>query len=150
MKTNMFKTAALTIAIVISASVSAQNTKSFKENQFTKKFDKIVKENFSDLASSLITLKEAVQFKPANYFDFTGELNESVIDLSELKAFVKFAPTADPEVSNSSESNEMQIVLTELKEFVQFKPQNESTALESELKKATEELALVVRYKPAS
>lgn len=150
MKTNMIKTAALTLTMVISLSVNAQNTKSLKENRITQKLDKIVKENTIDFANALDNLKEAIQFKPTTLSDYTGEVSESAIDLNELKSFVKYVPSTNVEVSITSQNNEMESVLAELQEFVKFKPHNESTLIESEIKKATEELALVVRFKPAS
>lgn len=150
MKTNMIKTATLTLAMVISMSVNAQNTKSLKENQFTKKLDKIVKENLADLTHTLNTLKSSVQFKPEANPEFATESNEAVVDLKEFESIVKYIPSANIETSEVTEDNGMEAVLAELKEIVKYKPQSESTLIESELKKATEELALVVRFKPAS
>ena len=146
----MIKTATLTLAMVLSISVNAQNTKSLKENRFTKKLDKIVKENLADLTHTLNTLKSSVQFKPEANPEFATERNEAVVDLKEFESIVKYIPSANVETSEVTEDNGMEAVLAELKEIVKYKPQTESTLIESELKQATEELALVVRFKPAS
>jgi hypothetical protein len=146
----MIKTATLTIAMVITLSVNAQNTKSLKENRFTKKLDKIVKENLADFTNTLANLKKSVQFKPEVNFEYTNEVNEAVIDLSEVELFVKYTPSTYSEISMSEGQNKFDTVLADLKEMVQYKPYNEAAEVKAELKKATDELALIVRYQPES
>lgn len=150
MKTNMIKTAAFTLAMVISISVSAQNTKSFRANKIGDKLDKLVKENKAELSNALNNLKSFVQFRPEANIEFTADANDAVIDLSGLESMVKYSPAHVTSSSIPVSSNEMESVLTELKEMVQYKPQNQVTESNEEFKKIAEELAVIVRYKPQS
>ena len=152
MKTNMIKTATLILAVVITTSVNAQNTKSFKENSFTNKIGKLFKENITGLNNELNSLKEAIKFKPDANFNYAGEVSEAfALDLNELESAAKYSPSAYIETIETSNTTEMNDVLAELKETVKFTPATDvATEMDENLKSISVELAAVVRYTPES
>lgn len=150
MKTNMIKTAILILAVVITTSVEAQNTKSFKEKRFTGKLTSIVKENMISLSNGLNQLKTAVQYKPKADFDYEGITENLIIDCSDLESVVKYIPDEKAEYNSLSESNEFESVLDELKKIVKYTPDPENIQTELMISSITNELAAVVKYNPQS
>lgn len=150
MKTNIIKTAAVTLAIAITVSANAQNTKSLNENNFAGKLSKLVKENVLSISNELNNLKQAVQYKPEANFDYATDAAEfSIADLKELETAVKFAPKADLAVVSPEMNFEIKMALEELKMNAQYYPNSEK-ANEDILADIANELEDVVRFTPAS
>jgi hypothetical protein len=150
MKTNIIKTATLILAVVITTSVEAQNTKSFKENRFTGKLTRMVKENMVSISNGLNQLKSTVQYQPQANFDYEGIVENQVVDCSELESLVRFTPDAKAEYNSYNVSNEFTSVLDELKSIVKYTPETEKIQIELMVSNITNELAAVVKYNPQS
>lgn len=146
MKTNLIRTAATTVAIVIAISVSGQNTKSFKENSLGNKF-KMVKENINILANEL---KAAAQFKPeASFTDNESAVEVVMFDLKELETDAKFNP-ASALTESATNNNEINNILEDLKSVVKYQPQTEELNNTIDVQDIMNQLAAVVRYTPES
>lgn len=153
MKTNLFKTATITLGIVISISVSAQNTKALKVNSFTSKIGNTVKESISnlgeELSNQICMLKSSAQFKPVGNFEYASDAAELVIDLSELETAAKYTPAYS--TSEAMEAcDDLNNILDELKVAAQYRPNSEFNINEVIILEVSNELAAVIRYKPQS
>lgn len=154
MKTNLIRTAATTVALVLAISVNGQNTKSFKENSFANKFTNVVKENVNtlsnELKADLDNLKSAAFFKPETSFAGNEMNSENIVfDLKELEASAKFNP-ASALTESSDNSMDMSAIMEELKAVAKFQPKDLEINNNSELSEVMNQLAAVVRYTPES
>jgi len=145
----MIKLAIATLAITLTISVSAQNTKSMKENNFTNKLSHLVKENLNNVSNEIAyhvkNIQAAIQYKPAANFEYASDVAENnVIDLSELELTVKFSPSIN--VSEMVEmGNNMNAILQELSLSAKYTLENEN---ELSLNEIQSELAEVVKFHP--
>jgi hypothetical protein len=146
MKTNLIRTAAATVAIVIAISVSGQNTKSIRENSLNNKF-RMVKENINILTNEL---RAAAQFKPvASFTDNEASAEVLTFDLKGLETDAKFNPASALTESTTS-NNDMNNIMEELKSVVKYQPQSEDLNNSVDLQDIVNQLAAVVRYTPES
>jgi hypothetical protein len=146
MKTNLIRTAAATVALVIAISVSGQNTKSFRKNLLSNKF-KMVKENINILANEL---KSAAQFKPeANLSNDEATVETLIFDLKGLETDAKFNP-ASALTESATGYNDMNNTLEDLKSVVKYQPQTEDLNNTVDVQDIMNQLAAVVRYTPES